>query len=129
MGTFQLGKLFQESFPHFGTPLHVFCLLAHLFYFLFLAATTQFILDRFNLLLQEILTLLLVNILTGTHLDRCLYFGQLHFTIQDFKQPIGTFTQRINAQQFDFLVLLQRKVRTDKVHQEHVVRQVFDGKR
>ena len=61
MGTFQLGKLFQESFPHFDTPLHVFCLLAHLFYFLFLAATTQFVLDRFNLLLQEILTLLLVN--------------------------------------------------------------------
>ena len=37
---------------------------------------------------KEILTLLLVYILTCTHLDRLFDFGKLHFTIQNLKQAV-----------------------------------------
>ena len=85
MSTFQLGQFFQESFSDLRIPAHTFRLLAHFFNFLLLTAATQFILDRFDLLLEEVFTLLLIDILTGTHLDGCLDFCQLYFAIQDFQ--------------------------------------------
>ena len=85
MSTFQFSQFFQKSLMHLGTPLHVFRFLTHFLYFLFLASATQFILNGFYLLLQEIFTLLLVNIFTSTHLDRCFNFGQLYLAVQNFK--------------------------------------------
>ena len=85
MGAFQFSQFFHKCFPDFCVPTHSFCLLAHFFYFLLLAAATQFILDSLDLLLQEVFALLLVDIFTGTHLDGCLDFCQLHFAVQDFQ--------------------------------------------
>ena len=81
MSTFQLGQFFQESFSDLRIPAHTFRLLAHFCNFLFLTATTQLVLNRFDLLLQEIFALLLVDIFTGTHLNRCLDFSQLDLTV------------------------------------------------
>ena len=81
MSTFQLGQFFQESFSDLRIPAHTFRLLAHFFNFLFLTATTQLVLTRLDLLLQEIFALLLVDIFTGTHLNRCLDFSQLDLTV------------------------------------------------
>ena len=75
MSAFQFREFLHESLSDFKIPTHSVCLLAHFFYFLLLAATTQFILDSFYLLLQEVFTLLLVNIFTGTHLNGCLDFS------------------------------------------------------
>ena len=96
MGTFQLIHLFQERSLHLIIPFDGLRLLTHFLYFLLLTAATQLILNGFNLLLQEILTLLLVYILTCTHLDRLFDFGKLHFTIQNLKQAVGTRPQRVD---------------------------------
>ena len=59
------------------------------------ALNTQFILDRFDLLLEEVFTLLLIDILTGTHLDGCLDFCQLHFAVQYLNKAIHTLFQYV----------------------------------
>ena len=82
MSTFQFIQLFNESLSHFCTPFDGSSFTAHFFYFLLLTAATQFILNGFNLLLQEVFTLLLVNIFPCTHLYGFLYLGKLHFPIQ-----------------------------------------------
>ena len=128
MGTFQLIHLFQERSLHLITPFDGLRLLTHLLYFLLLTAATQLILNGFNLLLQEILTLLLVYILTCTHLDRLFDFGKLHFTIQNLKQAVGTRPQRVDTEQFYLFVFLEWQVRTDKVYQKHWIGNVLDGK-
>ena len=128
MGTFQLIHLFQERSLHLIIPFDGLRLLTHLLYFLLLTAATQLILNGFNLLLQEILTLLLVYILTCTHLDRLFDFGKLHFTIQNLKQAVGTRPQRVDTEQFYLFVFLEWQVRTDKVYQKHWIGNVLDGK-
>ena len=55
--------------------MHFLRFIAHFFNFLFLTATTQLVLNRFDLLLQEIFALLLVDIFASTHLDGGFYFG------------------------------------------------------
>ena len=65
--------------------MHFLRFIAHFFNFLLLTAATQFILDGLDLLLQEVFALLLVDIFAGTHLDGCLDFCQLHFTVQNFQ--------------------------------------------
>ena len=128
MCTFQFIHLFHESVSYFRTPLSSDCFTAQFFYLLFLATTTQFILNGLNLLLQEVFTLLLVNIFPCTHLYGLLDFGKLHFPIQYLQQTISTCPQCINTQQLNLLIFFQRKVRADKIHQEHRIRNILDGK-
>ena len=86
-------------------------------------------LDGLDLLLEEVFALLLVDVLAGAHLDGFLDFGQLHFTVQDFQQPVGAFAQGVELQQLYLFVFLQGEVRADEVHQEHRVGDVPDGER
>ena len=128
MHALQLIHFFQECTFYFFIPFYGFSFFAHFFQFLLLTATTQFILNGFNLLLQEIFALLLVYILAGAHLDRFLDFGELNFPVQNFEQTIGAGTQCVNAQQLYLFILLQGQVGADKVHQKHRVGNVLDGK-
>ena len=82
MCTLQFIHLFHKGVSHFYTPFSSECFAAQLFNFLFLATATQFILNGFNLLLQEVFTLLLVNIFSCTHLYGLLNLGKLHFPVQ-----------------------------------------------
>ena len=93
MRTFQFGQLFQEEGTYFFAPFHFIRFIAHFFYFLLLSTATQFILNCFNLLLQEIFTLLLVYIFTGTHLNRRFNFSKLDLPVQYLQQTISTLSQ------------------------------------
>ena len=128
MHALQLIHFFQECTFYFFIPFYGFSFFAHFFQLLLLAATTQFILNGFNLLLQEIFALLLVYILAGAHLDRLLNLGKLHFPIQNLKQAISAGTQCVNTQQLYLFILLQGQIGTDKIYQKHRVINVFDGK-
>ena len=92
MRTSQFSQFFQENRLYFLTPFHPIRLISHFFYFLFLTTATQFVLNGLDLLLQEIFTLLLINIFTGTHLNRCFNFSQLYLPIQYFQQTVCTFS-------------------------------------
>ena len=127
MHALQLIHFFQECTFYFFIPFYGFSFFAHFFQLLLLAATTQFILNGFNLLLQEIFALLLVYILAGAHLDRLLNLGKLHFPIQNLKQTISAGTQCVNTQQLYLFILLQGQIGTDKIYQKHRVINVFDG--
>ena len=81
MSAFQLIHFLQENSFYFLIPFHHFRFLAHFFNFLFLTAATQFILNGFDLLLQEIFALLLIDVFTCTHLDRLFDFSKLHFAV------------------------------------------------
>ena len=85
MHTLQLIHFFQECAFYLFIPFYGFRFFPHFLYFLLLISTTQLILNSFNLLLQEIFTLLLVNVLAGTHLNRFLDFGKLNLTIQNLE--------------------------------------------
>ena len=79
--------------------------------------------------MQEVFALLLVDVLAGTHLDRCLDFGQLHFAVQYLQQVVGPFAQGVHPQQLDLLVLLELQVGADEVNEEDGVADVLDGER
>ena len=82
MQALQLMKFFVENLGNGLRPYLISRFVLQLLYIPIIHATTQFFLDRLDLLLQEIFLLLLINIFLRFHLDRSLQFDQLKLPVQ-----------------------------------------------
>src|SRR5438067_536688 len=81
--TLELGNvIFKGLFSSFR-PILDFCLFLHFCYFAVVAFTTQLFFNAFNLLLQKILALLLVNFSAGFGSYFILQFSKLQLALQE----------------------------------------------
>ena len=84
-------------------------------------ALSQFVLDVFHLLAQEILALLLVQFALRLHLDTCLQLGKLFLALQQFQQFDGTLAQVVLHEQAHVLLVRYRHTGTKEIDVEHTV--------
>ena len=96
MQPLQLSYFFFEGLGNFGRPFLLGCFGLQRFYLLLVDVSTQLLLNGLDLLLQEILSLLLVDILMRFQLDGILQLQKLVLAIQDKQQSIGPFLQIAN---------------------------------
>ena len=89
-------------FFHFGSPIIFF---------------TQFLLNRFHLLAQEIFLLGLLHLLADPTADFLFNFQDFHFTADDFGQQIQTLPDVHRRQQFLFVFQLQRHMAKNHIGQ------------
>ena len=124
---FQFAYFFFESFAHFASPFLVAGLFSQFFHLVILSVA-QLVLNILDLLLQEIFTLLAIQIFASTHLDILFESSQLHFLVQHLNQPVKAVFQIVDAKQGITVFLREREVRTDEVDQDLRFVQVLDGK-
>ena len=88
----------------------------------------QFTLNLLHLLAQEKVLLLFIEFIPRTHLDIMFEHRQLTLARKHFQQFHCALFNVVHLQEFKPLILHQRHVGTDKVNQEHRVRNVAHGK-
>ena len=125
--SFQFGHFLLKSRSHFLRPVHMTTFHTKFIDFTILSVT-QFVLDILDLLMQEILTLLTVNILTCTNLNGLLDISQTYLTVQDLNQLVHPVSQVVKSQQLHLLFRTEREIRTNKVDQNDWVIQILNGK-
>ena len=91
-------------------------------------AIAQFFLNGANLLLQEVLTLLLRQIFSGSRSDICLQFHKLRLFAQCCKEEIGTLFDISFLKHFLLLVRLEWHVGGEEIDQIFVTVDVLDSK-
>ncbi|KAF5029652.1 hypothetical protein DSECCO2_646350 [anaerobic digester metagenome] len=123
----QLRHFLFEDFGYIFRPLLFGCFFLQVFDFLLMWRATQFFLNGFQLHVQKIVALLLVDV--GLH-----FFVNLLFDLKHL-QLIGQMTQQIIAkllqighfEQFLLLGMLHFQVGCNHVHQQPRAFDVFDG--
>ena len=85
-------------------------------------------LDILNLLLQEVITLLLVDILTGFVTDISLQVLQVNLAVQHLHGGKQALLYETDFQQFLLLLVVERHVGAHKVEHHHRVRDILDSK-
>ncbi len=95
----QLVKLLVEDPGNRFRPLLACGLLFQFLHVPLVRIASQFLLDRLDLLLQEIFLLLLVDVLLRLHLDGSLQLYHLELPVQESEQLIAPFLQIIHHQQ------------------------------
>ena len=127
INTLQLGNFFCKKFVHFLAPEFRRSLHAE-FFNLTILATSQFILDVLDLLLQEIFLLLTINILASSHLNGLLDSSQTNFTIQNLNKLINAFFQIVMLQQLNLFIGSKREIGTNVIDQYNSIIQILDRK-
>ena len=106
----QLHHLLQEILEHFCTPGLLMAPLPQITDHHGLLPTTQFILNGLELLLQEVLTLLLIDIFARTHLNRLLQLVIMNLPIEHLYQREESAFYRGATQQFVLELFVKRDV-------------------
>ena len=84
-------------------------------------AVAQFLLDVFDLLLQEILALLLVDVLARFRADVLPQLQQLNLLVQRFQHLDHALHHRCRAYHSHSVGNAERHVRTDEIHGQHLI--------
>ena len=90
-------------------------------------AVAQLVLDVFQLLLEEILLLLLVDFAVCALLDLFAETKQLNLTVENAQQGVGALHKAVFEQQEGFFFRVDREVRGHEVREKHRIGDVLHG--
>ncbi len=119
MHPFQLAYSFTECFFCSAGPFFTFRSFLQVFYFTVVTFTaTQLFVNAFQLLLQEIFALLLIDLAAGLGGDLIFKLRHLQIGLQQLDQAVGTAFDIILLQQVLLFGQFGFEVRCDKMHQK-----------
>ena len=125
---FEFGQLFEKQLLHLRLPTLLRGAFMQVVQILVGRIAAQLVLDRADLLLQEILALLLVDVLLHLTLDFVFQLGNLLLAHQYLQQPARTRQQARSLQQTLAVGVGQIHVRTDEVDRPAFVIDILDRK-